>query len=443
MAMEPRDWGDRPERCGGRRRQSLVIGPGALSHGDLEIQGDIYVGGSFRGRLKTPDTIIVQPAGSVDGTLVARRIRVDGRVAGTLRAHERIELGVGGKAEGRLQAPSVEIDPGGSFDGIWHVIEASGAFDPISSEPSGEEAEPPSPAPAANSDAATAHLRAQYDRLKNLPNYLQPLELEREPFSNSPDPEFFYICEQYRRCLGKIDLAVRLRMGFNVILGEVGTGKTTMCRLLIQQLSKYGDVDTHLFPDPHFGDPEEFLSVWLTMMGVPSPAGARPDRAELLRRVRQRLLEDVAERGKRIVLLIDEGQKIPAFVLDILCDLNEERGSEGRRLLQVIIFAQNELESTLESQERFRDQLRYRFRLQALDRKETRALIDYRLKKASGKDRPPALFSSLALREVHRLTGGYPRKIIQLCHWVLLTLVIRNRTRAGWTLVRSCARMIF
>ena len=89
--------------------------------------------------------------------------------------------------------------------------------------------------------------------------YFKLLQLDREPFSNSPDPGFFYESAQHKDCIQKLEIALRLRRGLNVVTGEVGTGKTTLCRQLIRRFDQDLDCETHLVLDPSFKTPLEFL----------------------------------------------------------------------------------------------------------------------------------------------------------------------------------------
>ena len=93
----------------------------------------------------------------------------------------------------------------------------------------------------------------------NKMDYFSVLNLNKEPFSNSPDPEFFYHSREHVDCLQKLELSLLLRRGLNVVIGEVGTGKTTLCRQVIRRFSQREEVDTHLVLDPHFVDANEFL----------------------------------------------------------------------------------------------------------------------------------------------------------------------------------------
>ena len=102
--------------------------------------------------------------------------------------------------------------------------------------------------------------------------YFQILNMQKEPFSNSPEPEFFFQSDQHQACLQRLELALRLRRGLNIVMGEVGTGKTTLCRRLILNLSEAeedkNNIETHLILDPSFSNAQEFLSAVASLFGV-------------------------------------------------------------------------------------------------------------------------------------------------------------------------------
>ena len=271
-------------------------------------------------------------------------------------------------------------------------------------------------------------------------DYFKIFNFNREPFSNSPDPDFFFHSRQHVGYLQKLELAIRLRRGLNVIIGDVGTGKTTLCRQLIRKFADADDVQTHLLLDPYFNNSLEFLSTLTEMFGIPEPEpGATEWRfRELIKKYLFRLGVD---EEKTVVLIIDEGQKIPDFCLEILREfLNYEINEH--KLLQIVIFAQKEFEQTIEVHANFADRINIRLFLGPLDFKETRKMILFRLERATEHGKPPSMFSYTALWAVYRATGGYPRKIINLCHQILLALIIQNRYRAGWSMVRSCIERI-
>ena len=97
-------------------------------------------------------------------------------------------------------------------------------------------------------------------------DYFRILNLTKEPFSNSPDPDLFYQSKQHLGCLQQVELSLRLRRGLNVVIGDVGTGKTTLCRQLIRRFSNDDAIETHLILDPHFSTPSEFLFEFAGML---------------------------------------------------------------------------------------------------------------------------------------------------------------------------------
>ena len=102
-------------------------------------------------------------------------------------------------------------------------------------------------------------------------DYFSILNLSKEPFSNSPDPDYFFQSRQHVGCLQKLELSLRLKRGLNIVIGDVGTGKTTLCRQLLRRFAKDENVATHLILDPYFSSPLEFLK---TVAETPAPMGS-------------------------------------------------------------------------------------------------------------------------------------------------------------------------
>ncbi len=272
-------------------------------------------------------------------------------------------------------------------------------------------------------------------------DYFSILNLNKEPFSNSPDPEYFFQSQQHLWCLQKLELSFRLRRGLNVVIGDVGTGKTTLCRQLIRKFAADKEYETHLILDPHFSSPLEFLIAVAEMFEeVKTSPGA--DEGEIKEVIKQYIFRKGVDEKKTVILIIDEGQKIPPFCLEILREfLNYE--TNEYKLLQIVIFAQKEFENTLREHANFSDRINLYHVLKPLNFRDTRLMIRFRLKQSSGIEKAIPIFSYPALWAIYRATGGYPRRIINLCHQIILTMIIQNRTRAGWFLVRSCAKRSF
>ena len=270
-------------------------------------------------------------------------------------------------------------------------------------------------------------------------DYFSILDLNREPFSNSPDPEFFFQSRQHQGCLQRLELALRLRRGLNVIIGDVGTGKTTLCRQLIRKFSADPDLETHLILDPDFSSPADFLQAVAEMFDPGKASPETDDPWPLKEKIKNALFQKGVDQKKTVVLIIDEGQKIPGQCLELLREfLNYE--TNEHKLLQIALFAQPEFEKTLDSRPNFADRINLKHVLGPMDFRDTRDMIRYRLSLSSEAGHRENLFTLPGLWAVYRATGGYPRKIIHLCHQCLLAVIIQNRRRAGWALVRSCGR---
>jgi general secretion pathway protein A len=272
-------------------------------------------------------------------------------------------------------------------------------------------------------------------------DYFSILNLKQEPFSNSPDPEFFFHSHEHLECLQKLELSLLLRRGLNVIIGDVGTGKTTLCRQLIRRFAKRDEINTHLILDPYFVDAHELLTTVSKMIIGPN-AKLASNEWQIKEQIKQYLFKLGVEKNKTTVLIIDEGQKIPVFCLEILREFLNYETNEFK-LLQIIIFAQEEFENTIKRYANFADRINLYHYLKPLSFRDTRLMIRYRLEKSKDTNKKIDIFSFPALLTIYRKTGGYPRKIINLCHHCVLAMIVQNRTKVGYRLVRSCIRRIF
>ena len=272
-------------------------------------------------------------------------------------------------------------------------------------------------------------------------DYFSILNLNREPFSNSPDPDYFYHSRQHLDCLQKVELSLHLRRGLNVILGEVGTGKTTLCRQLIRRFAQRKEMETHLILDPLFKDGADFLATVTQLLSGKRPAEGTTD-WQVKEFIKHSLFRKGVDQKKTTVLIIDEGQKIPVFCLELLREfLNYE--TNEYKLLQIVIFAQTEFESVIREHPNFADRISLCHHLRPLSLSDTRMMIRFRLEKSSSTPQNLNLFTLPALIAIHRVTGGFPRKVINLCHQCILAMIIQNRKKVGWRLVRRCSERVF
>jgi general secretion pathway protein A len=284
------------------------------------------------------------------------------------------------------------------------------------------------------------HLKAHPNPDKKM-DYFSILNLNKEPFSNSPDPDYFFNSQQHVSCLQKLELSLRLRRGLNVVIGEVGTGKTTLCRQLLRRFSDDIEIEPHLILDPHFSTPHEFLLA-VTEMLTNKKYPEEVDDYRLKEHIKQALFTKGVDENKTIILIIDEGQKIPVFCLELLREfLNFE--TNDYKLLQIAIFAQREFDNTLKEHANFADRINLYHLLKPMNFRDTCSMIQYRLNQSSSAAKRLALFTYPALWAIYRATNGYPRKIVNLCHRSILTMIIQNKSKANWFLVQSCIRRVF
>ncbi|MBI5894486.1 MAG: AAA family ATPase [Desulfobacterales bacterium] len=270
--------------------------------------------------------------------------------------------------------------------------------------------------------------------------YYKLLQLKREPFSNSPDPEYFFLSSRHQECLQKLELAVRLKRGLNVVIGEVGTGKTTLCRELIRKFAAEPDIETHLILDPSFSSVDEFLRLLYSMLHA-KEASLGMSVMLMKEQIQGALLAKGVDQQRTVVLILDEGQKISSACIEILRELLNFETNQFK-LLQIVIFAQLEFKAILLTQANFADRINLLHHLAPMDFKDTRRMIHHRLKLSSTTAKPKEMYTWPALWAIYRSTQGYPRKIIHLCHQSMLTMLIQNRTRAGWALIRSCKQRL-
>lgn len=273
-------------------------------------------------------------------------------------------------------------------------------------------------------------------------DYFNILHFKKEPFSNSPEPEFLFAAPQYDICLQMLEMSVRLKRGLSIVIGDVGTGKTTLCRKLIQNLSapspaESPDIDTYLLLDPAVASTLIFVKTVATILGI---RDITPEDSEwqLKEKIKNFLFEKGVDEKRIIVLIIDEGQKIPDECLEILREfLNYE--TNDAKLLQTIIFAQPELEKSLAARPNLMDRVDYIHHFKPLNFRQMKAMIEYRISVARQETVKYPLFTLSGLLAIYFATGGYPRKIVSLCHQALLKMIIRGKRQADWFLVRSCS----
>lgn len=241
--------------------------------------------------------------------------------------------------------------------------------------------------------------------------YLEFYGLSEKPFSQTPDPRFLYWNDAYRETLASLSYGIRERKGFIAMLGEAGTGKTTLLRKLLDDL---GDdiVSVFLFnPNATF---EEILEYTLSELGISAPSGRK---LAMLQRLNEFLLAAYGE-GRNTILLIDEAQDLDSDVLESLRLLSNLETSDDK-ILQIVLSGQPELAEKLADPglRQLKQRISVRCRLEPLQRDELPSYLSARLAVAGGS---PDLFDPEAFDSIWEFSTGIPRIINTVCDNALL-----------------------
>jgi len=265
--------------------------------------------------------------------------------------------------------------------------------------------------------------------------YLEHFGLTSQPFTIAPNPRFVYLSPQHREALAHLLYGVQVGGGFVVMTGEVGTGKTTLCRCLMEQLPE--DVDIALIFNPRLSARELLASI-CDELRIAQPGPLASIRV-LIDRLNHHLLEAHA-RGRRTVVLIDEAQNLKRDVLEQVRLLTNLETNESK-LLQIMLVGQPELRDVLK-EERMRQlaqRITARFHLEPLSFDNTRHYVQHRLS-VSGARAP--IFSSAAIARVHCYSKGIPRLINLICDRALLGAYSQGRIDVSPAIVNKAAREI-
>lgn len=258
--------------------------------------------------------------------------------------------------------------------------------------------------------------------------------LREKPFTIAPDPRYLYMSAQHQEALAHLLYGMKCDGGFVLLTGEVGTGKTTVCRCLLRQVPELADIAVIFNPKLTVVELLETICDELLILHPPQASIKA-----LVDRLNERLLETNAV-GRKTILIIDEAQNLSPEVLEQLRLLTNLE-TDSRKLLQIILLGQPELRTILARPEmrQLAQRITARYHLGPLSCDEVKVYVKHRLEVA-GCDRP--IFPPAALRKICHYSRGIPRLVNLICDRALLGAFTRNLGTVNRTIVRQAAREV-
>jgi general secretion pathway protein A len=261
--------------------------------------------------------------------------------------------------------------------------------------------------------------------------------LSEKPFAITPDPRYLFMSERHAEALAHLLYGITEAGGFIQLTGEVGTGKTTVVRSLLERMPGHADVAVILNPQL---SPLQFVLTICEELGIFLREDDTTSLKDLIDVLNRRLL-DAHAKGRRIVVIVDEAQNLTPETLEqvrLLTNLE----TPSQKLLQIILIGQPELREVLDRMElrQLAQRITGRYHLAPLTRPETASYVNHRLRVAGANGE---IFTSQALREVHRLSNGIPRIINVICDRALLGAFTQESHRVSPALVRAAASEVY
>ena len=243
--------------------------------------------------------------------------------------------------------------------------------------------------------------------------YNQFFGFKESPFNLTPNSRFFFASQKHTEALDSLVYAINQRKGFVVITGEIGSGKTTVCRTLLSRLDRHTQVA--LITNTHLNS-KDLLMMVMEDLGIEFSGGSK---SSLLSQLNAYLIDQIKQ-DNNVVLIIDEAQNLKPNVLEEIRMLSNLE-TETEKLIQIILLGQPELKEklALSRLEQLRQRVAVYFHLSPLTETETKEYVLHRLKIASGSDHQ--YMTEEALQLVYEFSKGVPRLINQICDNAFLT----------------------
>ncbi len=264
--------------------------------------------------------------------------------------------------------------------------------------------------------------------------YLDYYNLKEKPFSVTADPAFLYLSKKHCEALSHIQYGIQQRMGFLEITGEIGTGKTTICKALLNTLDEH--TKTAFILNPNLSE-TQLLQAVIEDLGIHTKSRNKIAMFKILNEFLLRQLEA----SNNVVLIIDEAQNIKPSLLEhirLLSNLETEK----EKLLQIVLVGQPELKEKLQSKElaQLRQRIAIRYHMLPLEKPEIEGYVSHRLEVAGGNG--TKFFENEALDEIFNFSHGVPRLINIICDKALLAGYASGNKKITSEIIKKCAKEI-
>ncbi len=266
--------------------------------------------------------------------------------------------------------------------------------------------------------------------------YQEFFALNDKPFALTSNPSFLYLSPKHKEALAYLAYGIRERMGFIEITGEVGTGKTTIIRSLLNQLD---DKTKTAFIFNSSLTELQLMQTVIEDLGIQTQ---KKGRAELFSELNRYLIEQLRQ-NNNVVLIIDEAQNLSMKLLEQVRMLSNLE-ADNEKLLQIVLVGQPELRDKLARPElrQLRQRISVRYHIDPLDHADVPRYISHRLAVAGAVNGKSPVFLDKALDEIGRYSGGVPRLINSVCDKALLMAYVLEERQINADIVKRCIREI-
>ncbi len=250
--------------------------------------------------------------------------------------------------------------------------------------------------------------------------YLEFFSFTHKPFALTSDPSFLFLSQSHKEALSYLMYGIKERMGFIEITGEVGTGKTTICRALLNQLDQR--TKTAFIFNSNLTE-LQLMQTIIEDLGIETK---KKNRTALFSELYRFLIDQLAL-DNNVVLIIDEAQNLSSQLLEQIRMLSNLE-TEKHKLLQIVLVGQPELREKLKSPElrQLRQRIAVRYHIQPLDRDHTKQYVEHRLKIVGANGAGP-IFDDKSIAEIHKYSRGIPRLVNAVCDKALLMAYVREQ----------------